>query len=631
MRLLHQVLAPLVLLLALLPALGAAQEPAPGDAAADEQLAQKYAPIVYLKRQEFACDSEGEPWLPAPVEIAFADEAVHLRQYPEATALKAAPTATDLAEGDANHYLDLPGNPREPGCSYERHARERMRGYEPTVYAHIAQENGVPGLALQYWFYYYFNDFNDKHESDWEMMQLTFNADSAAEALSQDPISIAFSQHKGGETAAWDGTKLRKEDDHPVTYSARGSHGNYYSPGIWLGWGKDRSGLGCDNTTGPSERVAPRVVLVPDAITGADDPMAWSTFGGKWGQRESWVYDGPRGPNLNPRWESPITWAEGLRNNSLRLDASDSLGPAPTSIFCAAVETGSDLFTQLKVYPEIVVSALVVCLAVAIWLVVLATPILAAAWRVYTRHFVTFLLIGAVLILVGLLTSLLHYLIVTNPPMERVVGATEGEPVLSMTVGLTVSNLQHLISLIFVSPAVIAAVADIQQGRQPSVRRAYAAVWTHLRSLLRAGVRAFAIVTLLTLTIVGIPWAIARVIRWTFIGQAVVIDGASGTEAAAVSAGHVAGRWWRTAGTVAVLLFVAASLGPVIGIALMILGSAPLALVNGLSGIIYAITHPFAVVGATLLYQRLRGQPVQPRAAVLPERASPRPAPAAPA
>jgi hypothetical protein len=31
-----------------------------------------------------------------------------------------------------------------------------------------------------------------------------------------------------------------------------------------------------------------------------------------------------------------------------------------------------------------------------------------------------------------------------------------------------------------------------------------------------------------------------------------------------------------------------------------------LELVNGLSSVVYAFTHPFAVVGATVLYERLR-------------------------
>ncbi len=574
---------------------------------AEEQLAQKYAPIAYLKRQEFPCDPEGEPWLPAPVEIDFGDREVALRQAPGAVEVKRGIDGADLFGQDASHYIDLPGNPREPGCGYERHARERMAGQSPVVYAHIAKEPGQTGLGLQYWFYYYFNDFNDKHESDWEMIQLAFDADSAAEALTQEPVSTAFSQHKGGETAAWNGGKLRKEDGHPVTYPSRGSHGNYYAPGVWLGWGENRSGLGCDNTTGPSIRVAPEVRLVPDEVSGPDDPFAWSRFGGTWGQREAWVYDGPRGPNLNARWRAPIAWAEGLRDSSLRLDAPDALGPAPTAVFCTAVETLSDLYTQLKVYPAIVVGGLAALLALAGWLIYLAESTLSAAWGIYSRHLGTFVAIGAVLIPAGLIANGVHYLLVTNPPVETLVAVTEKAPFVPLILGLTLGNFQHLVSLIFVGPAVIEAVADIRAGRAPSFRRAYAAVFSDFRALLGAGLRVVGVVAGLTLTVVGLPWAVFWGVRWAFIGQAVILDDAGAGRAPAVSAGVVRGHWGRTLAIVAVLVFVAAVLGPLIGIPLMILVKAPLDLVNGLSGVVYAFSHPFAVIGGTLLYEQLRG------------------------
>ena len=291
----------------------------------EEQLAQKYAPIAYLKRQDVECDPGGESYLPAPVELAFDDPEVALRRVPGRQEVKQAPTNADLFEGDAAEYIDLPGDPREPLCGYERHFRERMGSQAPVVHAHVAIEPGK-GLALQYWFWYYFNDFNDKHESDWEMIQLNFDAASVEEALREEPVSVAFSQHAGGETAPWNGDKLRKEDGHPVTYPSRGSHGNYYGPGIWVGWGENRSGLGCDNTTGPSVRVAPEVRLIPDEVGDPDHPFAWSTFRGHWGEREAWVYDGPKGPIGHVQWRKPITWAAGLRDSSLRLQSGDAVG-----------------------------------------------------------------------------------------------------------------------------------------------------------------------------------------------------------------------------------------------------------------------------------------------------------------
>ena len=584
-----------------------AQATAPATPSAEEELAQKYAPIAYLKRQDFACDPEGEPWPPAPVEIAFDDPAVALRREPGAEEVGRAPGADDLFGQDAAYFLDLPGDPREPGCGYERHARERMAGREPTVYAHVAVEPDGGGLGLQYWFYYYFNDFNDKHESDWEMIQLLFDAGSAQEALGQEPVSIAFSQHKGGETSAWAGEKLQKEDGHPVTYVARGSHGNYYRPGVWLGWGENGSGLGCDNTTAPAERVAPAVRLVPATVGGAADPFAWSAFGGTWGERESWVFDGPRGPNLNARWRAPVTWAAGLRDASLPIDGADALGPEPTGVFCAVVETAADLYAQLQVYPWLVAGGLLVVLTVAVWLVVLAAPTLAAAWGLYRRHWWTFVGIGAVLIPVGLVVGALHALVVTNPPLERLVAVTEEAPLVPSLLALTLGNLQHLVTALLVAPAVVAAVADVRAGRAPGVRRAYGVVFANLRALVGAGLRATVVIGLLAVSVVGLPWAIVRAVRWAFVAQAVVLDGAEQAGTAGVlraSAAAVAGRWWRTLAILLVLLFVGAVLGPLLGIPVMVFLSAPLWLVNGLGGVVYAVAHPFAIVGGTLLYER---------------------------
>ena len=48
----------------------------------------------------------------------------------------------------------------------------------------VATQRDRPGkLALQYWFFYYFNDFANVHEGDWEMAQLVFHADTPEQAL----------------------------------------------------------------------------------------------------------------------------------------------------------------------------------------------------------------------------------------------------------------------------------------------------------------------------------------------------------------------------------------------------------------------------------------------------------------
>jgi hypothetical protein len=62
----------------------------------------------------------------------------------------------------------------------------------------------APGkLALQYWFFYVYNDWNNLHEADWKMIQLVFDASTPGQALHRAPVEVGYSQHEGAERAAW--------------------------------------------------------------------------------------------------------------------------------------------------------------------------------------------------------------------------------------------------------------------------------------------------------------------------------------------------------------------------------------------------------------------------------------------
>ncbi len=155
------------------------------------------------------------------------------------------------------------------------------------MYAHVVQQPDEPDLVfVQYWIYWYYNDWNNKHESDWEGITLKFEASSVEEALAGEPVAVGYSQHEGGERADWDDDKLEREGDHPVVYSSAGSHASYFGSEVYLGRGA-AEGFGCDTTTGPSERVEPEVILLPDAVDDPDDPLAWLAFNGRWGERQS--------------------------------------------------------------------------------------------------------------------------------------------------------------------------------------------------------------------------------------------------------------------------------------------------------------------------------------------------------
>jgi hypothetical protein len=123
---------------------------------------------------------------------------------------------------------------------------------------------GHPGkLALQYWLFYVFNDWNNLHEGDWEMIQLVFDATSAAQALQGEPVEVGYSQHEGAERAAWNDDKLERVDGtHPVVHPAAGSHANFFGEALYLGSSAEQ-GVGCDDTRGPTFDVRPVVRTIP--------------------------------------------------------------------------------------------------------------------------------------------------------------------------------------------------------------------------------------------------------------------------------------------------------------------------------------------------------------------------------
>ena len=139
-------------------------------------------------------------------------------------------------------------------------------GHEPTVLRthHDRKRSGPGKLALQYWLFYVFNDWNNPHEGDWEMIQLNFDAATAARPLNQKPVEVGYSQHEGAERASWGGTASYELVDgtRPVVNVAAGSHANFFGQALYLGSSASQ-GVGCDDTRGPSGDFRPVVETIP--------------------------------------------------------------------------------------------------------------------------------------------------------------------------------------------------------------------------------------------------------------------------------------------------------------------------------------------------------------------------------
>ncbi len=393
-----------------------------------------------LVEQRGDCDP-GEPYEPIDVELLFGDRTVALRgPWNRTDLVKIGPVATDLVDR-FEYHLDFPGDALDPGCLYEEWSKRLTQGHTPTVYAHVAQERGKPGkLALQYWFFYVFNDFNNTHEGDWEMIQLVFDAADAAEALDEKPVEVGYSAHEGAERAAWGDDKLEIVDGtHPVVYPAAGSHANKFTQALYLGASAD-AGVGCDDTRAPHRELRPAVVSLPSDATAAAAAYPWITFEGRWGELQKAFFNGPTGPNMKTQWTEPITWSEDWRDRSYAVPTGGVFGTGATDLFCSGVATGSAWLARLLAnpVPMLLLIGLVVGLIVLLAVKATWTPvaplrlarrrhwgqIVAATFRMYFSRILTFVGIGLILLPTALVITLLQYLVFA---VLDAVGAGTGE------------------------------------------------------------------------------------------------------------------------------------------------------------------------------------------------------------
>ena len=573
----------------------------------EQQLVDRYVPIAALKQQRYPCDREGEAFRPAPVEVVLGDPSVALVRYASGDAssgqrVMTGPEATDLPFRTVDDHLDFPGNARRPGCSYERAFQLRMRDHRPTTYARIVVDLEREQLALQYWFFYYFNDWNNPHEGDWELIQLIFDATSVEDALALDPILVAASQHAGGEVAEWDDTKLERDGTHPIIYPAAGSHATYFEPHVYLGWGENGTGFGCDDTSGPSVRVPLIPVVVPDD----PDPtgrFAWLLFDGRWGERQPWEFNGARGPQSTYKWRQPFAAMETWRDASLALPRSPLFGRSATGLFCEATDIGGRVFALGGRYPPLAVAGLVV-LTIGFFLLLLRARGLAVEiLDLYRAHWRVLVPIGLLTIPAGWGVNGLLFLLLHVWPREWILewfDDTAGE---RLTVAAIVGGFEQLALVFIVGPAVIQTMADIRAGRLPSVRRSFQVAFTHVWPIASAISILAVVVGGLALFILTMPLALALAVRWQFFGQAIVLDDApTGLAALRMSGRAIQGRWLTILVASLVIQGLVVLPGPVIGVILMVRGTTTVDVANGLSSLVYAILLPIAQIALTLLY-----------------------------
>jgi len=600
----------------------------------ENRLVATYSPHLMLREQTAGdnCNTREEQYNPPTrVEVVLGNPAVKLVHYVggKDVPVKQGPTAADIAGLGEDYYLDLPGDPLSIECpkrgSYAKDFQAlRNDGQAPAAtYAHIATETGHSGLVVQYWFFYYFNQFNDVHEGDWEGMQISFDdADTAAAALEQGPSQIALFQHAGGERADWDDSKVQKDGSHPVVYPAAGSHATFYDDAIYIQNGSHGSGVGCDDTQSPHLESRPTPLIIPtDAAPGSE--FQWLTFLGHWGQREKGFNNGPQGPTTKKQWLEPFTWMDGIRQDSPKLPGGTVLGPAASSAFCGVIENVS-AFINLEAKSTLGAIGLGLAL-----LLVLIVPPLLTRWRpcdisvlrkrwtfgrllrgarqLYGRHWQTFLALAFVGFVILAAFQLLQELLV------EINGGSNDFTLAVHPFGATLEfsgsfeGISQPIGFAIVAGAVVAYMRFLVEGEPGGMREAYRYMYARLGRLVAGQLLAIFLAALLVITIIGIPFALYFYFAWQFVQQEIIFKDASIRDAFRGSHEVVRGHWLRTVAMIGLLTLLALVAGPVLGFFLIFLNFSPI-VVNLIGSVVYGLLIPYVAIGRTLLYFDLQAR-----------------------
>jgi hypothetical protein len=624
-------------LVIVLAAIACAAVPVASAGLPDEQaLAKRYAPVVRLV--EHTNCPPGRPYTPIDVDLLFGEPTVALRGPWGNDLVKIGPTARDLAKGLYEYHLDFPGNALHPGCTYLHWERRLIAGSAPTVYAHVAMDPGHPGkLALQYWLFYVFNDWNNLHEGDWEMIQLVFDAASARQALQHSPVEVGYSQHEGAERAGWNDDKLERVDGtHPVVHPAAGSHANFFGEALYLGSSAEQ-GVGCDDTRGPTFDVRPAVRTIPSDQAQAAKDFPWIAFEGRWGELQPAFFNGPTGPNLKSQWTEPIEWSNGWRGRSYTVPGGSAFGPQATGFFCGAVGGGSRALVQFVHRPLEVSLVLGGLVLIAIFLLSRTAwrpsaplrlarrrawgQILSAAARMYAERFRLFVAMGVLFVPIALLVTLLQALVLHASNVLGVQTGGESNGLVAFVV-VAIGTALTLLGLGVVQAATARALVEIDQGRPVGPVQAYRLALDSVGPLFGALLVATLTVSLLASSIFLIPIAVWLAGRWALIAPATELERVSALAALRRSGRLVRKRWLKATTLIVVGGALVLVVGSLIGVLLILLTNAPFWLVNVIAGIVYAITMPFVALTTGYVYfdARVRSELADEReTAVLPE------------
>jgi hypothetical protein len=192
-----------------------------------------------------------------------------------------------------------------PGKNYREQARKLHANprYANRMYGYAATDS-KGDLWLQYWFWYFYNDYNligsflkaGLHEGDWEMVQIRLKDET--------PDLAVYAQHAHAASRRWTQVDLVPGTERPLVYVARGSHASYFEPGRhWTGVWFDYA---------DAKRKSPDLSL--NIVVAGHASWRWIDWPGFWGDTKKGEgpadADSPRGPAQHAQWDDPLALVE---------------------------------------------------------------------------------------------------------------------------------------------------------------------------------------------------------------------------------------------------------------------------------------------------------------------------------
>jgi hypothetical protein len=215
---------------------------------------------------------------------------------------------------------------------------------------------------------------------------------------------------------------------------------------------------------------------------------------------------------------------------------------------------------------------------------------------VYTRHFWTFLALGALVVVPA-------ELIVSGVGMAQLTARYDSSPSVAEAV------IPAVVSYLVVAPLITAicvyALRSVAAGGSPKAREAVVKGFESFSPIFFAVLLAAA--GILVGAILILP-GLYFFVRWYFVPQAVVLEGARGRSALRASGRLVEGAWWRTLGLIVLVNILALLAAVVLNAPFAAAADRADRAVWALIGEIVASTvvQPFGALYSTLLYFDLR-------------------------